>query len=65
VRHGDVAIVASMTTLEEALPLAESRLLRALAETQFVLDLVGQSKNSRKARFVKEAKDLLNDDIRR
>ncbi len=64
VRHGKVGCIVSMTTLEETLAMAESRPLRALAEIQFIIGLAGQSKNIRKARLVKEAGDLLDDDIR-
>lgn len=61
IRHGEVSVAVSMTTLEETLIMWPSRQQRAQAEFQFILDLVRLK--TKGARIVKEAGDLLRDDI--
>jgi hypothetical protein len=63
VRHGRLNVVISMTVLEETFARWTSAPSHATAEIKFILDVAGMN-NPKQARVVKEAGDLLNDDIR-
>jgi hypothetical protein len=64
IRHREVDVIIGITVLEETLAMWASNPRRALAEIQAILNLVGQLRKAKRARVVKEAGDLLNDDIR-
>jgi hypothetical protein len=64
IRHGEVDVAISMTVLEETFATWGTNQRRALAEVDFTLDLVGQRRKLNRARVIKEAGDLLTDDIR-
>lgn len=64
IRHGELSIAVSCTTLEETLAMWASNPIAALKEFQFVMGLAGQLKSFRRTRLVREAGDLLNTDIR-
>ncbi len=62
IRHDGVGIAVSMTVLEETLARWAIQRRSALAEFRFVLEVAGLS--PARARVVKEAGDLLGDEIR-
>ncbi len=64
IRHSEVDVTISITVLEETLAMWGTNPRRALAEVRATLDVVGQLRSAKRARVVKEAGDLLNDDIR-
>jgi hypothetical protein len=61
IRHDDVSVAVSMTVLEETLARWATQQRSALAGFRFVLELAGL--NPARARVVKEAGDLLGDEI--
>src|SRR2546426_877776 len=64
IRHGEMNVAISMTVLEETFATWGTNQRRALAEINFILDLVGQRRKLNRVRVIKEAGDLLTDDIR-